>query len=718
MTRSRWWQRYAHPIACAVVFACLSSSASAQPPLDARRKVVLALHVVRRDSPEFDDILRREIGQALANRLDYYSEYIDLSRLRDEKYQSALRSYLRSRYFDGAVDLVIASGPSVVDFLNRDRSLLQDVPWVFAARPGTQRGPNSTGITSTLDLKSTIAAALALQPGTKHVFVVSGVGPFDTIYADTFRMQSASFSGRVTFHELTGLALPDLEARVRHLPRDSVLFFLSFTDDGAGRTFMPLDVLDSIAAASNVPVYSWHEDALGRGIVGGRLRSSISDVQEISRLALRVLGGEKPETIPVVEFDSYTDVFDWRQLQRWSISEALLPPGSVIRFRGRSFFEQNRVYVLGGSLVVAAQFALIGGLLIHRHRRRLAEESLRQSETRKSAILRALPDLMFVMDRAGRYEDYHARDQKMLFVPPEVFLGRTIRDVMPPELAEIFMDALDRTGESDDPVVVNYELPLDGEIRHFEARLTSTDRRRVVSIVRDVTESKRALERNRALAGRLIVSQEEERRRIGRELHDDLSQQVALLNIEIEQIAAELSTHLPRQRLASVSSRVVEIAHDLSRLSHDLHPSKLQTLGLTESVRLLCHEISEQRQITVRFSANELPGPVDPEVALCLYRITQEALRNVAKHSQAREATVQLFREGTEVRLQIEDSGVGFDPLAINHAGLGLVSMRERVGVLKGHIAIDTSPRGGTRVSVRVPLVPPSHVADPVFESV
>jgi signal transduction histidine kinase len=324
---------------------------------------------------------------------------------------------------------------------------------------------------------------------------------------------------------------------------------------------------------------------------------------------------------------------------------------------------------------------------------------------------------MFVMDRTGRYVDYHARDPRLLFVPPEVFLGRTIRDVMPPKLAEIFMDALDRTGESDEPVLVNYELPLNGEVRHFEARLIKSDSQRVVSIVRDVTESKRAQELNRALAGRLIVSQEEERQRIARELHDDLGQRLALLNVDVEQMADELQ--IPRTQLEHLSSQVEEIALNLSHLSHDLHPSRLRTLGLVESVRVLCDEISEQRRVTVRFSADELPGPVDPAVALCLYRITQEALRNVAKHSQAGHASVHLSCEGNDVQLQIADSGAGFDPFAVGQAGLGLVSMRERVSILKGHIAVDASPGCGTRISVRVPLTPPPpYAADPIFESV
>ncbi len=455
------WGHARRLIALIAMCACVHSNASAQREADARPKRVLALHVVRRDSPGFDDTFRAVLREALADQLDYYSEYIDLNRLGEEKYQSALRSYLRTRYVDGAFDLVIASGPSVVEFLNRDPPIFQDVPLVFTTRPGLLGGPHSTGIVSAVDFTSTLTAALNAQPNTKQVFVVSGVAPFDKLYADIFRMQCAAFAGRVTFNELAGLALPELEERVRHLPPDSIVFYVSLSDDGAGRTFMPLDALDSVAAASSAPVYSWHEDAMGHGIVGGRLHSSVRDAQETARIALRVLRGEKPESIPVVEFDNYTFQFDWRQLQRWPISEARLPADAIIRFREQSFFEQNRAYVLGGALVFLAQFLLIGGLLIQRRRRQRAESALGHSETRNSAILRAIPDLMFVIDRNGRYEDYHARDPKLLFAPPEVFLGRTITEILPPALADVFMDALDRTGASEDPVVVNYDLRIE-----------------------------------------------------------------------------------------------------------------------------------------------------------------------------------------------------------------------------------------------------------------
>jgi len=695
---------------------CLGASVHAQTMAGTTPKKVLALHLVRRDSPEFDDTFRSVLNEALKGRLDYYSEYIDQKRLVDEKYQAALQSYLRARYVDDdAVDLIIASGPSVLAFLNRAPSLFPSVPVVFTTRPGLTSGADSTGIVSEIDLASTVSAALGAQPDTRHVFVVSGVAPFDKLYVDILKEQRASFAGTVAFHDLQGLSLSDLEERVGHLPPHSIVYFLSLSDDGAGRTFMPLDAVELIAKAANAPVYSWHESALGSGIVGGRLHSSLNDARTTARIAARVLRGEKPQSIPVAKVDSYAYQFDARQLARWRIDESRLPAGSVIRFREPGFFSRYRAYVIGGAGVFAAQLLLIGGLLIQRSRRQRAERDLRRSEARNTAILSALPDLMFVMDRNGVYVDYHARDPQLLFVSPDKFLGRSVREIFPTALAELFMDAIERSHQTHEPVVVEYDLPLD-ELRHFEARLVPTDHGRVLSIVRDVTEAKRAMELNRVMAGRLIVSQEAERQRIARELHDDLSQKVALLNIDVGQLARELPFPEYRARLEKVTSQAEAVASGLYDLSHQLHPSRLHTLGLVESIRLLCQDVSQQSRMAVEFSEAVAPEGVDPSVSLCLYRITQEALHNAVKHSQAEEASVHLERDSHTMHLEIADSGVGFDPIAADHAGLGLVSMRERVGVLKGHVAIQAVPGGGTRIHVQVPLIPPPPVAHLVSE--
>ena len=346
---------------------------------------------------------------------------------------------------------------------------------------------------------------------------------------------------------------------------------------------------------------------------------------------------------------------------------------------------------------------------------RRAENALRAAEQRNSAILRAIPDLMFVLRRDGTYVDYHARDPSMIYLPPAQFLGRTVRDIFSPDLAETVMEAIERCCVTGEPVVFEFELNV-GYLRYNEARLVPLANDQVLSIVREVTEARRARELNRALAGRLIVSQEEERQRIARELHDDLSQKIAVLNIDVDRLAHQMQTSEHRTWLRRISAQVAEVAEHLHDLSYELHPARLQTLGLLESLQVMCSEFSHQRNIHVTFTAadSELPLVIDPSISLCVYRLTQEALHNVARHSHAAEASVQLSYEGGDICLQIADSGVGFELDSSRHTGLGVVSMRERVGVLNGKLVIDTAPGRGTRIVARIPLpLPPHHAPLP-----
>jgi signal transduction histidine kinase len=153
-----------------------------------------------------------------------------------------------------------------------------------------------------------------------------------------------------------------------------------------------------------------------------------------------------------------------------------------------------------------------------------------------------------------------------------------VRDIFPPALADRFMNAIEQVCHTQEPVVVDYELNVD-EPRHFEARIVPAGSERVLSIVRDVTVAKRALELNRVLAGRVIVSQETERQRIARELHDDLSQKLALLSIDVVQMSRDLPLPEYGQHFTRLSSQVEDIAGDLYDLAHRLHPSRLQMLG-------------------------------------------------------------------------------------------------------------------------------------------
>jgi signal transduction histidine kinase len=214
----------------------------------------------------------------------------------------------------------------------------------------------------------------------------------------------------------------------------------------------------------------------------------------------------------------------------------------------------------------------------------------------------------------------------------------------------------------------------------------------------------------RRLAGRLIAAQEVERARIARELHDDLSQKVALLAMDINQVALSDSPGV-RSRANVMAERAAEIADDLHNLSHELHPAKVQMLGLVQATQLLCRDLTERHRVAIDFMHDRVPSDVPPDPALCLFRIAQEALQNVVKHSGARSASVTLTGTAQSLQLEIADSGSGFDTTELG-GGMGLLSMRERVNFLNGNLAIKSRRGTGTRIAVRVPIAPASVAAD------
>jgi signal transduction histidine kinase len=215
-----------------------------------------------------------------------------------------------------------------------------------------------------------------------------------------------------------------------------------------------------------------------------------------------------------------------------------------------------------------------------------------------------------------------------------------------------------------------------------------------------------------SLSGRLIVAQEQERARLTQELHDGLSQSMALLAVELEMLGQEpVAPSQFRLRLDGFASQVKALSADVHRLSHGLHPAKLDQLGLAAATSGHCRDVERAHPIAISCECAGVPRGLPPDVALCLYRVTQEALQNVVKHSGAKSATVELTSEDGQLRLSVSDDGRGFDIGAAGEkAGLGLLTMRERVRLAHGEIRWRSQPGAGTRVDVSVPL-PPGTVA-------
>jgi two-component system CheB/CheR fusion protein len=214
-------------------------------------------------------------------------------------------------------------------------------------------------------------------------------------------------------------------------------------------------------------------------------------------------------------------------------------------------------------------------------------------------------------------------------------------------------------------------------------------------------------ERLRNLTAGLFAAQEEERRRISRDLHDDLNQRLAMLTVELESLERDplQSAELIRSQLAVLRTRTELISDDMRRTAHRLHPSVVDHLGLSAALRSLCADFSKQEEMRIDYRQRNIDGFIPPEIALCLYRVTQEALQNVVKHSGARRARVALVVASKRILLSVSDTGAGFDPdLLRGKRGLGIISMEERVRLVAGELTTRSRPGKGTRVLVEVPL--------------
>ena len=221
----------------------------------------------------------------------------------------------------------------------------------------------------------------------------------------------------------------------------------------------------------------------------------------------------------------------------------------------------------------------------------------------------------------------------------------------------------------------------------------------------DITARKLADAALAGVSGKLIEAQEQERRRIARDLHDDIGQRLALLSIELAQLRQSYSTSSEvTGRIDQLLTQTSEIGADVQSLSHELHSSKLQYLGLAAALSGFCWEFSQQQKVEIDCNTHDLPSYLSPEISLCLFRVLQEALHNAAKHSGVRHFEVRLWGAPDEVHLTIRDRGRGFDVEATKASrGLGLVSMNERLKLLNGNLSIESQLQNGTTIHASLP---------------
>jgi PAS domain S-box-containing protein len=358
--------------------------------------------------------------------------------------------------------------------------------------------------------------------------------------------------------------------------------------------------------------------------------------------------------------------------------------------------------------------------------RKNIERALRQSQERFQAFMDHTPTVAFLKDQDGKYVYVNQTFEQKFDRSRTECLGKTDQQLFPPEIVQMFREAdaqtfternvweseetiLDSQGKRRHWVLLEFPVQRDQQgLLIGGIGLDITLRKEAEEAVRErELDLRRSQENLQALGKRLVTAQEDERRRISRELHDDMNQRLAVLALTLQSTQQNLAESDPTfATLAGLYDDVSSISDDIRRLAYQLHPSVLDDLGLTIALQSFVQDFIQWAHVPATFRAHSVPGAIPQDIAACLYRLTQESLRNVARHARASQVAVEIIGEKNGLRLEITDDGQGFDVEMIqNHKhGLGLVGMHERVSYVNGTLTIDSREGKGTKISVWVPL--------------
>jgi PAS domain S-box-containing protein len=679
-------------------------------------KNVLVLHN-QANLPLSWALMESTVRARVPGEINFYTASVENPRFDEEVYRESLAETLRRGYGGVKLDVVVASSYPVLEFAMQYRDkMFPGVPIVFtdvSHTEGRKMWPGVTGVISPLGMRETIDLALHLHPNARTVAVISGTTEWDKYWLAVAHSELLRHLNTVREIDLIGPSSHLIVEKIAELPPSTVVLFQLRPDDLTQPALEPFDVLADVA--QRLPTYSaWPGLAIDRGGVGGAYRNFRKDAVLNGEIVARVLSGERPENIPIVHDSDLQVRVDWRALQRWRISESALPPGTVVEYREPTVWQRDRKYIVIAIALIVAQALLIAGLLLQRARKRKAEAVLVESEERFRVMADTTPSLVWMCDARGRITYLNGR--RLAFTGTGSNGGDAdnwITYVHPDDVEQV-SGALYEALKTKQPFSQEYRLLRNDGVYRWMFDVASP---RVngdgsfggfIGSAIDTTDQKLAQQALGKVSGQLIAAQEAERSRIARELHDDICQRLVLLSMELEQVNRESngSSVQRNPRIDKIRQHCMEIAGAVQALSHKLHSSKLEFLGIVAAVRSFCSEFSEQHEVIVEFSDQNVPSFVPVDISLSLFRVTQEALQNALKYSGVRRFSVGLRGAAGEIQLEISDGGVGFDvEQAKRQKGLGLVSMQERVHLVHGIFAIESKAGSGTRIFIRVPFV-------------
>jgi len=687
-------------------------------------KNVLVLFSSVQYSQSLLDLIEPSIRARLPVPITFYDAYLEDPQVEEKSYRESEAETFRRRYAAVKLDLVITANPAALLFAVEYRDkIFPGVPIVFTAvgerdLDGHDWPQGVTGVATPLGLRETIDLALRLQPDTSAVAVVTGTTTWDKRFLAMAHSELVRHQDKVREIDVVGLVNEQLLERVAALPAHTVVLFQAFPQFENQPVFGTWELLSAVE--QRAPTYSAFPRLCTEGCIGGVYEDDPKEKLLMADLAVRVLSGERPEHIPIQHVTDLQARVDWRALQRWHIPESALPPGTVILNRELTLWDRGRKYFIVGSALIIGQSLLIFGLFWQRSRKRKAEAELIKSEEKFSKTFRHSP-LVLAISRTSdsRFIEVNESFEEQVGWKRDEVVGRSA-----PEL-NLWADAGQRATFVSE-IQANGSVPnlealirrKDGAIRTFLVSAEVIDvagQLCTLSVGTDITERKQAEEILSSLSRRLIEAHEEERTWIARELHDDINQRIALLTVKLSILEENppSSRAIARSRIEEIKTELATLGSEVQSLSHRLHSSKLDYLGLENAAAAFCRELSERQNVEIEFDSDNIPSDLSKEISLCVFRVLQESLHNAVKYSGVPKFQVSLKVLSDDVELSVHDSGVGFDPAkAINGHGLGLTSMKERLKLVHGQLSIDSKPGHGTTVHARVPLKAIAAAAD------
>lgn len=674
-----------------------------------------------------DSVLLPEIGAS-----NLYIEYMDTKRFFDPGFIAQFPEIYRRKFLMHHFDVVIATDNNAFDFLRRYRDeLFPNTPVVFCGvnyfKEDDLKGhPLFTGVSEEADVKDTLDLALRLHPGTQHIYVVNEVTETGQTVHDEVVKLIPLYRERAPITFLEDYSMPDLLGKLRTLPARSLVFYSFFSRDQTGRFFEYDESARAIARASNAPIYGAWDFNLGYGIVGGKLISGFYQGETAGRMALRILHGENPDSIPVVRFSADRPnryMFDYNELQRLGIPLRALPKDRYIANMPESFFRRHAAGTIVGSGLFLFLIAANSLLMLNVRRRKEAErallnqqEHLEELVASRSAQLEQLNSRL-LQDISNRESTERAlRDSQqmlnktfsslrdcLLIIASETrtildcnpattaLFGFTRDEVLGQSVRMLHVDeqAFERFGnEAHDAIrEKGYLLISAFKMRRKNGEVFPTQHSVLpiyddsgvmvswVSVIRDIMEETRSNEqlaeyqrKLRKLAAELTVVEARERRAIASELHENLGQVLATAKLKVAPLRALVPEPQLKARVEEVQSLVEDALQQTRSLTYQLSSPILYQLGLEAALQWQAENVQRQYGYHVTFTRLGESGLLREESSVFLFSAVRELLVNIAKHAHATEAVVRLRWREEAVEVLVQDNGKGFKRESLSYS--------------------------------------------------